>query len=94
MPAPPILFYPIEANSSATVGPAILESDLQRDGIEYFVIAGFKEGRGKAVLAGMRTVPNTKPCVSFGVTDVVLFANFLLWISFRRQGETLLARHG
>ncbi|MGO4517394.1 hypothetical protein AB4Y89_16480 [Terriglobus sp. 2YAB30_2] len=72
--SPAVLFYPVEADSSATVVPAILKSDLQADGIEHYPIADAEEER--IVLAGLRNFPSTRSCISFEVTDHILFVNF------------------
>jgi hypothetical protein len=74
--APAILYYPVDAESSATVVPAILESELQAHGIEHFLIAGSDAEGGRIALAGLRHFPATPSCVSFVVTDQLLFANF------------------
>lgn len=74
--APTILYYPADAESSATVGPAFLESELQANGIDHFLIAGSDTEVGRIALAGLRHFPATTSCVSFVVTDQILFANF------------------
>jgi hypothetical protein len=76
LPAPPILFYPVEAYNNATIAPAILEADLKNGGIDYFLIAGCDDERGRIALAGLRALPFTRPCVRFEVVDLILFANF------------------
>jgi hypothetical protein len=76
--APAILYYPVEAESSATVVPAILESELQVNGIEHFLIAGSDAEGHRIALAGLRYFPAVASCVSFVATDQMLFANFSL----------------
>lgn len=76
LPSPPILFYPIEAYTPATIAPAMLEADLKNSAIDYYLIAGTDEERGRVVLAGLRAIPPTHPCVSFEAVDTILFANF------------------
>jgi hypothetical protein len=76
LPTPPILFYPVEAYNPSTIAPAMLEADLKSSGLEYYLIAGHDNEGVRVVLAGLRAVPLTRPCVRFEVVDTILFANF------------------
>ena len=87
LPTPPILFYPVEAYNPSTIAPAILEADLKNSAIDYFLIAGYDDERGRVALAGLRAVPLTRPCVRFEVVDTILFANFCYGYLFQGREQ-------
>ena len=74
--APPILFYPLDVDSNATHVRGMLQSELQARGIDHFMIVGADDEQGRLVLGGLCNFPETRPLVSFEVTDQILFANF------------------
>jgi hypothetical protein len=80
--APAILFYPADANSSATTVPAMLESELPSQGVGNYIIAAANDERGRIVLAGLRNFPFGASCVSFVATDQILLANFSYQVLF------------
>jgi hypothetical protein len=87
LPIPPILFYPLERESRATVRPGVRESELKAQGHPYFVIAGYADEQDTVILAGMETLAGIPPCVSFAVTDMHLFNNFCYVALFRGDYE-------
>jgi hypothetical protein len=80
--APAILFYPAEADSSATTVPAMLESELPTQGVENYIIAAAGDERDRIVLAGLRNFPFGRSCLSFAATDQILLANFCYQVLF------------
>ena len=75
--APPILFYPLDVDSAVTQVKAVLQGELNRRGIDHFMIAGADdEEQWRLVLAGLCHFPETRSLVSFNVADQILFANF------------------
>ncbi len=74
--SPPILFYPLDADSSATQVQAMLQTELQARDIDHFMIVGTDDDRGRVVLGGLRNFPKARSFVSLEVTDQILFANF------------------
>lgn len=87
LPAPPILFYPIEADNPATVVPAVLEADIKNSIGDYYLIAGYDDDIRRVALAGLRAMPLTRPCVRFEVVDMILFANFCYGYLFQGREE-------
>jgi hypothetical protein len=83
LPIPPILFYPLDSDSSAQIAPAILESDLRKRGIPYYVLAAHDDGKDKIVLAGMTALSTGRPCVGFDVADMHLMNQFFYAALFR-----------
>lgn len=74
--SPVLLFYPLDSDSTATVGPALRQRDLDAQGIETSVISAMDSDLGRVVLAGLRPLSNTRPCLSLAAADAILFANF------------------
>jgi hypothetical protein len=87
LPAPPILFYPIEAYNPATVVPAVLDADIRNSAGGYYLIAGYDEDSRRVALAGLRAIPFTRPCVRFEVVDMILFANFCYGYLFQGREQ-------
>jgi len=74
--SPPVLFYPLDADSTATKARAILQSEMHAHGIDHFMIVGAEQEQGRVVLGGLCSFPETRSFVSFEVIDQILFANF------------------
>jgi hypothetical protein len=83
LPIPPILFYPLDSDSTAQIAPAILESALRERGIPYYLLAAHDDGKDKTVLAGMTSLSTGRPCVSFAVADMHLMNQFFYTALFR-----------
>jgi hypothetical protein len=85
LPIPPILFYPLEAASQATIMPGVRESDLKAQGFPYFVISAYEGDQDKVILAGMVALAGIRPCVSFDIADMHLFNSFCYMALFRGE---------